>query len=236
VNILNPTTFQQEGTIPNGGLKVYGHLRPQGPPPPAPAPTEQQIQDFLETLPDTDPRSLDSHSKPLGSGAEPTPATQVTTTTATPTDMPTEVIPQTQVQPTDTVVVRDVPPPEGSTTTQSTTQSTTSETTTNPDGSETQTDTATASCSSAAHDQRTMGSVLAAHQALWNAAPLLAALNNLKTLTWPSSLPVVSLSSGLFGTLTVDFNAFAWVFLALKSLILAGASFAAYRIIFVGGR
>jgi len=49
-------------------------------------------------------------------------------------------------------------------------------------------------------------------------------------------LPTVSFNSSLFGSFAVDFNAWAWVFLALKTLILAGASLAAYRIVFVGGR
>jgi hypothetical protein len=236
VNILDPTTFSQIGTIPNGGLKVYGHIRPQGPPPPPPVPTEQQIKDFLQTLPDTDPRSMDSHSKPLGSGVEPTPAAQVTTTTATPTELPTTVVPQTQVFPTDTVVSKDVPPPAGTTQTQTTTQATTTTTTTNPDGSQTEQQAATTQCASASHDQRTFGTVLQEHQSKWNNAPLLSALNQLKTLAWPSTLPTVSFNSLLFGSFAVDFNAWSWVFLTLKTLILAGASLAAYRIVFVGGR
>ena len=234
VDLLNPVTFAREGST-RGGRWVYGHTRPFGPPPPPPEPTQQQIQDFLQTLPDNDPRSLDSHSQPLGTGIEPTPAGQITTTTATPAELPTTVVPQTTVLPTDTVVVKDVPPPAGATTTQTTTQSTTTTTTTNPDGSETQQETATASCASANHDQRTFGSVLTEHQAKWNNAPLLAALTQLKTLAWPSTLPAVSFSSVLFGSFQVDFNAWAWVFLALKTLILAGASLAAYRIVFVGG-
>jgi hypothetical protein len=235
VDIYDCATWSRVGSA-RGGTWVYGHMRPQGPPPPPPEPTQQQIQDFLQTLPDNDPRSLDSHSQPLGTGVEPTPAGQIETTTATPTELPTTVVPQTTVLPTDTVVQKDVPPPAGSTTTQTTTQQTTTQTTTNPDGSETQQETATASCSSASHDQRTLGSVLEEHQAKWNNAPLLSALTQLKTLAWPSSLPTVSFNSSLFGSFAVDFNAWAWVFLALKTLILAGASLAAYRIVFVGGR
>jgi hypothetical protein len=236
VNILDSQTWNRVGSIPNSGKKVFGHIRPQGPPSPTPEPTEQQIKDFLQTLPDTDPRSLDSHSQPLGSGVEPTPAGQVTTTTAAPSEIPTTVVPETQVQPTDTVVAKDVPAPQGTTTTQTQTQSTTTTTTTNPDGSETQEETATASCASASHDQRTFGTVLQEHQTKWNNAPLLSALNTLKTLAWPSTLPTVSFNSSLFGSFAVDFNTWGWVFLALKTLILAGASLAAYRIVFVGGR
>ena len=79
-----------------------------------------------------------------------------------------------------------------------------------------------------------MGSVLAQHQALWNSSGLIGAVNLLKNLTWPTTLPVVDLPSAMFGTQHVDFNQWAWVFTALRTLVIAVASLAAYRIIFVG--
>ncbi|MDE3225638.1 MAG: hypothetical protein KGN30_09530, partial [Nitrospirota bacterium] len=109
---------------------------------------------------------------------------------------------------------------------------------TNPDGSTTQTKTTTAttSCTApAGHDQRTLGTVLAQHQALWNSSGLIGAVNLLKTLTWPTTLPVITLPSAMFGTQYVDFNQWAWAFTALRTLVIAVASLAAYRIIFVGG-
>jgi hypothetical protein len=202
-------------------------------------PTAQQVADFVETLPASDPDSVESHTQPGGTN-NPAPVTQgtvqTTTTTVSPTEVTTEVKPTTQVTQGDVVVKDNVPPPAGTEQTNTATQTTTSVTTANPDGSTTHEETATTSCSTQGHDERTMGSVLQEHQAKWNNAPLVAALNTLKTLAWPSTLPVVSFSSSLLGSFQVDFNAWSWVFLALKTLILAGASLAAYRIVFVGGR
>ena len=52
----------------------------------------------------------------------------------------------------------------------------------------------------------------------------------------PSTLPVIALPSALFGNQHVDFNQWAWFFTVLRTLVIAIASFAAYRIIFVGGQ
>ena len=49
------------------------------------------------------------------------------------------------------------------------------------------------------------------------------------------TLPVIGLPSALFGNQQVDFNQWAWFFTVLRTLVIAIASFAAYRIIFVGG-
>ena len=78
--------------------------------------------------------------------------------------------------------------------------------------------------------------MLQEHQALWSSSGLLSALNLLKSLTWPSTLPVIALPSAFFGNLHVDFNQWTWFFTVLRTLVIAVASFAAYRIIFVGGR
>jgi hypothetical protein len=99
----------------------------------------------------------------------------------------------------------------------------------------TETDTASVSCDVAGHDQRTFGGILQTHLTTWTGSGIAGQLNLLKHLTWPSTLPTLSLSSGLFGTLTVDFNTWATQFAVLRSLIIAAAGFVAYRIIFVGG-
>jgi hypothetical protein len=48
-------------------------------------------------------------------------------------------------------------------------------------------------------------------------------------------LPVIALPSAFFGSQQVDFNQWAWFFTVLRTLVIATASIAAYRIIFVGG-
>ena len=50
-----------------------------------------------------------------------------------------------------------------------------------------------------------------------------------------NSSPTYTLNSVLLGTFSFDFTAWNGILLALRSLIIAGASFAAYRIVFVGG-
>jgi hypothetical protein len=88
----------------------------------------------------------------------------------------------------------------------------------------------------AAHENRTFGTVLQAHQTIWATSGLLSTLNLLKSLTWPSTLPVIALPSAFFGSQQVDFNQWAWFFTVLRTLVIATASIAAYRIIFVGGQ
>lgn len=203
-------------------------------------PTVTEVQTYLTGLPATDPNSIQSHSQPLGIGASPDTGATTIVNPVSPTEMPTSVKPTAQVGPTDIKIADHVSPPPGTQTTTPTTQqsTTTTATVTNPDGSktETKTTTATSSCTAAAgHEPRTMGTVLAEHQAIWNSSGLLGAVNLLKNLTWPTSLPVVDLPSSFFGTQHVDFNQWAWVFTTLRTLVIAVASLAAYRIIFVGG-
>jgi hypothetical protein len=156
----------------------------------------------------------------------------------TPTEIPTTVKPATQVTGTDSVVDPNAPAPAGPQppvpSTQTTTTTTT--TTTNPDGSVTQQEesTSSVSCSAGHHDQRTFGSVLQDHMTMWQGTGLLSALNLLKTLTWPSTIPTYSLTSSLFGSFTLDFSAWSGLLTALRSLIIAIAAFVAYRIVFVG--
>jgi hypothetical protein len=130
--------------------------------------------------------------------------------------------------------------PAGTVTNNSTTQTTTTTTTTtgNPDGSTTkqETDSAPVSCTSGNHEVRTFGGILQAHLDLWKGSGLLSALNLLKTLTWPTTIPTYSLSSSVFGNFTLDFSAWSGMLTALRSIIIAIAGFVAYRMIFVGAR
>jgi hypothetical protein len=199
--------------------------------------TQQQVQDYLRGLPPSDPQSLENHTTPLGVGATPTPASTETATSVSPTELPTTVKPVGQVSPTDAVVDPNAPKPAG-TENQSATQTTTTTTTTttNPDGTKTDTqqDNATVSCSGGEHDARSFGSILQAHITTWQSSGLLSALALLQTLTWPETLPTITFTSATWGTHQVDFNQWASVFTVLRTLTIAGAGFAAYRIIFVG--
>ncbi|MEO5955990.1 MAG: virulence factor TspB C-terminal domain-related protein [Nitrospiraceae bacterium] len=71
---------------------------------------------------------------------------------------------------------------------------------------------------------------------LWQGSGLLSALNVLKTLTWPTTPPVYTLTSSTWGTYTIDFGPWAGMLTAIRSLIIAMASFVAYRIVFVGSK
>jgi hypothetical protein len=213
------------------------HFCPPSPATAGSATTPQNVQDYLTGLPSSDPQSLENHTTPLGVGVSPTPASSQTATSVTPTDLSTTVKPVGQVVPTDAVVDPNAPKPAG-TENQNTTQTTTTTTTTttNPDGSKTDTqqDSAAVSCSSGEHDGRSFGSILQAHITTWQGAGLLSALSMLQSLTWPESLPTITFTSATWGTHQVDFNQWASVFTVLRTLTIAGAGFAAYRIIFVG--
>lgn len=203
--------------------------------------TPQQIADYVAALPADSPLSIEHNSQPLGQGKPADQAAQTQVVPVSPTDLPTTVKPKSQVSHSDIIVADNVPPPGGTTTTTQTTQqsTTTTATVTNPDGTTTESKTTTAgvSCTaSGGHDERTLGTILAEHQAAWSNSGLIGAVNLLKTLAWPTTLPVVELPSTFFGTQQVDFNQWAWAFTALRTLVIAVASLAAYRIIFVGGR
>lgn len=236
------------GIPPGWGAGSYqGQCALQGPantpasqlPQPIPAadPTPTQISTYLNQLPATDPQSIDANTTGVGVGQSPLPSDATISQPVNAPDVSTTVKPLAQVSQTDVVVNPNEPKPAGVDTTQTGQQtSTTTTTTTNPDGSTTQdTDTqATVSCSSGNHDQRSFGSVLESHMTIWQGSGIAGTLNLLKTLSWPSTLPVISISSGLWGNHAIDFNQWASVFLALRTLIIAGAGFAAYRIVFVG--
>lgn len=199
-----------------------------------------EYQTYVQGLPAANPNSIESKTTPLGQGATAPAADNVTTLPVTPAQVVPTVKPASQVSPTDAVIDPNAPAPSGPQAPVTNTQTTTTTTTitTNPDGSTTKTEAETAvqSCSAGNHDPRTFGSVLQDHMNLWQGSGLLSALNLLKTLSWPSTIPTYSLTSSMFGSFTLDFSAWSGMLTALRSLIIAISSFVAYRIIFVGNK
>lgn len=236
-----PTCFNLPGVAQGWGMSQPSTSTTNAPTQSAPTPaTPTQIENYVNNLPSADPLSVPSNSAPLGqNGPAPTSASQVQTVPVSPAEMPTTVKPSSQVSATDIKVADNVPPPAGAPQNNTTTQTstTTTTTTTNPDGSTTESKTTTApvNCSAASpHDQRTMGTILYSHMQTWNGSGILGAVNLLKNLTWPTTLPVLTLTTHQFGTFHMDFNDWSWFFVALRALVIAGATLAAYRIVFVG--
>ena len=207
-------------------------------------PTAAQVQSYLQGLPTNNPLAPVNHQQAAGvdpsSAGNTNPATNQTTQSATVAQVPTSVVPTGSVGSNDAVVNPNAPAPTGTVTnnTQQQSTTTTTTTTTNPDGSTTQQQStqATASCTSGTHDSRTMGSVLDEHMQQWKGSSLLATLDILKNLTWPSTLPTYTLSSSLMGTFSFDFSAWSSTLLALRGIMIAFASMVAYRIVFVGSK
>jgi hypothetical protein len=197
-------------------------------------PSTQQVQDYLTGLPASNPLAPESQNQPAGT-TNPAPAGSTATTNlpVSPSDMPTTVVPANNVPPGSSVVDPNAPAPTQQT--QTTQQSSTTTTTTNPDGSQTDQSSATVSCTSGQHSNRTFGSVLQDHYNVWSASGLLGTLELLKNLSWPTTFPTYTLHSTVMGTFTFEFNAWSGVINALRALVIAGASFVAYRIIFIGG-
>lgn len=203
------------------------------------APTQQQVATYINSLPANDPKSVETHTTPNGLNNAVTPADDVTTIPVNADQAGTTVVPSPA--PADaSVLVNNVPPPAGAQPTDTSTQPTTTTTTktTNPDGSTTEQETATAnvSCIFGQHDGRTMSSVFQSHVSTWQSSGLLALLATFQTLTWPSTLPTLSLQSNIFGTLAVNFNDWSAIFTALRTLIIATTSFLAVRYVFAGGK
>ena len=198
--------------------------------------TAPQIADYLKANPST----MTDNLTVVGVAGQPQSADTVATVPVTPTELPTSVVPASQVAPTDAVIDPSAPKPNQTTSTQTTTQhtTTTTTTTTNPDGSTTKAEEATAvqSCTSGNHEQRTAGSILQDHMKVWGGSGLVGALNLLKTLTWPSTPPTYMLTSATWGTYTLDFAPWTGMLTAIRSIIIALAGFVAYRIIFVGSK
>jgi hypothetical protein len=248
-----PSGWSGWGNNPQGdGGCMSGHLTGQANAPvtvPATTGTPAEVAAVLQNLPASDPLSIESNTVPAGVGASSTPADQVVSQSVPASQVTTQVVPASQVGPTDVVVNKDATAPAGpvptqtSTQTSTTTNTTTTTTITNPDGSTTTTSTTTeteeapvSACSTGNHEQRTFGGILQDHLDQWTGSGLLSALNLLKTLTWPTTLPTYSLQSTLLGTFTLDFSAWSGMLTAIRSIIIAIAGFVAYRIIFVGAR
>jgi hypothetical protein len=197
-------------------------------------PTTQNVSDYLASLPSSNALAPESQNQPAGT-TNPAPAGSTSTTNipVSPSDMPTTVVPANTVPPGSSVVDPNAPAPTQQT--QTTQQSSTTTTTTNPDGSQTDQSSATVSCTSGQHSNRTFGSVLQDHYNVWSASGLLGTLELLKNLSWPTTFPTYTLHSTVMGTFTFEFNAWSGVINALRALVIAGASFVAYRIIFIGG-
>ncbi|MDK2742864.1 MAG: hypothetical protein NDI90_08100 [Nitrospira sp. BO4] len=203
---------------------------------PQPA-TAQDIQDYWNENP-TGPNSPASNTSPVGSGQSATDASTVINDPVTPSDAPTTVVPSNQVPDDSVMIDPNATPPAGTQTTSTTTQqtTTTTTTTTNPDGSTTTQDdsSTTVQCSTGDHELRSFGAILEEHMTAWRGSGIAGQLALLQSLTWPSDLPTITWTSMQFGTFAVNFNDWSTMFLALRAIVIAGAGFAAYRIIFVG--
>ena len=202
------------------------------------APTIDQIKTYLNNLPASDPKAIENHVQPGG-------VTNTLVDGATTTQAPVNadqvnstVVPQ-PVPAGAAVLKADVPAPAGTSTntTQQTQSTTTTTTTTNPDGSKTdqETSTTTVSCLGKEHNPNTLATLYEQHKATWQSSGLLQLITSLKYLTWPTVLPVISLQSVTFGTMQVDFNEWAGIFTAIRTLVIATTSFLAVRYIFAGG-
>ena len=229
--------------IPGGGPNVCkdryqifyngsngGNLATSAPAPP----TQQQLADYVASLPSSNPLAPEQQIAPAGTtNPAPQGASSTTDIPVSPTQLPTTVKPSNNGAPGDSVVNPNEPAPQQ--TTQQQTQSATTTTTTNPDGSQTEQQTASVTCSGGQHNARSFGSVLQDHYNVWSASGLLGTLELLKNLSWPTTFPTYTLHSTVMGTFTFDFNAWSGVINALRALVIAGAGFVAYRIIFIGG-
>ena len=79
--------------------------------------TQQQLTDYVNGLPASDPNSIESNSTAVGVGVAPSPAATVATVPVNATDVGTAVVPASSVSPTDTVVNPSAPAPSGTQTT-----------------------------------------------------------------------------------------------------------------------
>ncbi len=204
---------------------------------------QSYVNNYLSNLPPSSPYTPENATVPVGQTGTSPQADSTTDVAVTPQQIPSVVKPIQQVASNDAVLDPNAPASSTTTTTTNNTQNTTNTTnttTTTANGTTTtnttQSDSASVSCTSGTHDTRTLGSILQAHMTTWQASGLVGALNNLKTMTWPSTLPTYTLQSSIMGTFSFDFNAWGNTLLALRTLIIAMASFVAYRIIFVGNK
>jgi hypothetical protein len=233
-----PTGWTRSSPGWDGQCKIFYTLNYSGQPNtlaslvPTP-PTLQQLTDYMTSLPSSDPLAPEQQKTAVGTLGTPQTGTSTTTDIpVAPTQIGSNVIPSNNGQTGDAVVNPNEPPPQQ--TTQQQTQQTTTSTTTNPDGSTTDTEQASVQCNAGAHNQKSFGQVLNDHITVWNSSGLVGTLNLIKNITWPTSFPTYTLNSSILGTMTFDFNAWSGVINALRTIVIAGAGFAAYRIIFAG--
>lgn len=199
---------------------------------PGPDPSVAEVAAVLDALPPADPLSIESNSIPLGKGVTPDSASSVSSVPVSPTEMPTTVKPSSEVVPTDILVKSNVPPEQGATSTGTQTTTTTTTTTTNPDGSETTEEETTFQCEVGAnHDQRSFEGIFLEPRALWMATGFLGMLSVIQALSWPETLGSYTMDVGIFGTHTLDFNDYAWLFTILRTFVIFFATFLGYRII-----
>jgi hypothetical protein len=196
-------------------------------------PTQQQLVDYLTSLPSSDPWAPEQQKTAVGTLGTPQTGTSSTSDIpVAPTQIGSNVIPSNNGQTGDAVVNPNEPVPQQ--TTQQKEQTTTTTTTTNPDGSQTEEATASVQCAAGSHNQKSFGQVLNDHITVWNSSGLAGTLNLIKNITWPTTFPSYTLNSGILGTINFDFNAYSGVIDSLRLIVIAGAGFAAYRIIFAG--
>lgn len=249
----NPTggcLLSSVGSVPSGWAGWYSDplapqtclaYRPQSNPnnvatqQPGDPPAGPQVAAYLDSLPTNDPNSITSNTTSVGAGTQPTPAQNMTNQPVDASALPTQVVPAGSVDPGATVVDPNaVPPANTQTQTSQQTQTTTTDPQTGVVTTNT-TDDSTVSCTSGSHDERTFGSILQQHMETWKGSGIVGQLSLLQSLAWPDTLPTIAFNSPRWGNHTVNFNDWATIFLALRALTIAGAGFAAYRIIFIGG-
>jgi hypothetical protein len=234
-----PSGWTRQSPGWDGQCKIQYNFTYTGNPAPlasnvADPPTVQQIQDYMTSLPSSNPLAPEQQKTAVGTLGTPQTGTSSTTDIpVSPTQIGSNVIPSNNGQTGDAVVNPNEPPPQQ--TTQQQTQQTTTATTTNPDGSTTDTEQASVQCAAGSHNQKSFGQVLNDHITVWNSSGLVGTLNLIKNITWPTTFPTYTLNSGILGTINFDFNAWSGTINALRTIVIAGAGFAAYRIIFAGG-
>lgn len=211
--------------------------------------TKAQVSTYVQGLASTDPNSIEANTVNQGVGAA-APAHEVGTQVVTIVnniDNSTHVV--QAPAPGDVVVNPSVPPPAQTTITNNTTNNntstvtTTTTTTNNQNGSTTtvatssDTQTSVSPCVTQGHQPDTLGSTLARHQAAWKTSGLVSTLTQLQGLAWAGTPPVLSLSTHLFGTFTVDFGASSWafVYVVMRTIFLAAAGLVSVRIVFGSG-
>lgn len=191
--------------------------------------TQQTIQDYMDGLSDSDPKSIEMHAEKGGQSGSPTVADNNVSMPVTPVEMPSVVKPE-PVASDDVVLKTGVLPPTGTETEKEATQVVTS--TTDPETGDT-TETATVSCTSGDCDTRTIESIFAEHKATWLTSGFLSIFSVIQALTWPDELPVYTFdfSHTGFGTHTLDMNDYATTFIILRSFLIFFATWVGYRII-----